>query len=124
MTLPTNEQFDELDELHARILGRSKFCRCRGEVKTPDLLDECAAQHIADAKRIAELEAALRQAKKYLEHEPEYHDQGMGCGLEDRNITDRYDAMAHGWDQAMERAFSETVAAAVEEINTALEATP
>lgn len=39
--------------------------------------------------------------------EPEYHYEGMGCGLEDRNITDRYDAMAHGWECAMERVFQE-----------------
>ena len=32
----------------------------------------------------------------------EYHIQGMGCGLEDIGVTDRYDAMAHGWDEAME----------------------
>jgi hypothetical protein len=32
----------------------------------------------------------------------EYHSQGMGCGLEDREITDRYEAMRHGWDEAME----------------------
>lgn len=35
--------------------------------------------------------------------EPDYHSQGMGCGLEDRNITDRYDAMVHGWEKAVER---------------------
>ena len=29
----------------------------------------------------------------------------MGCGLEDIGITDRYDAMQHGWDKAMERVF-------------------
>ena len=34
---------------------------------------------------------------------PEYHAQGMGCGLEDRCITDRYEAMRYGWDCAMER---------------------
>jgi len=34
----------------------------------------------------------------------EYHHQGMGCGLEDRNITDRYEAMEHGFDEAIERA--------------------
>lgn len=34
---------------------------------------------------------------------PDYHAQGMGCGLEDRCITDRYEAMAYGWDQAIER---------------------
>ena len=32
----------------------------------------------------------------------EYHIQGMGCGLEDIGVTDRYDAMAHGWDEVME----------------------
>jgi hypothetical protein len=36
---------------------------------------------------------------------PEYHKQGMGCGLEDRDITDRYDAMEYGWDCALERMF-------------------
>ncbi len=35
--------------------------------------------------------------------EPEYHNQGMGCGLEDKNITDRYDAMYHGWEKAIGR---------------------
>lgn len=35
--------------------------------------------------------------------EPEYHAQGMGCGLEDQGIHDRYAAMEYGWDQAVER---------------------
>jgi hypothetical protein len=43
----------------------------------------------------------------YSEYEPEYHNQGMGCGLEDRGIHDRYEAMAYGWDQAMDRVCSE-----------------
>lgn len=34
---------------------------------------------------------------------PQYHDEAMGCGLEDRNILDRYEAMRYGWDQALER---------------------
>lgn len=37
--------------------------------------------------------------------EPDYHSSGMGCGLEDRNITNRYDAMQHGWECAIERQF-------------------
>ena len=49
----------------------------------------------------------LREAEKFIgeliELEPEYHSQGMGCGLEDRDITDRYDAMAHGWEKCVER---------------------
>lgn len=47
------------------------------------------------------------EAVDYSDYEPEYHYQGMGCGLEDRGITDRYDAMGYGWDQALERVFSE-----------------
>lgn len=31
-----------------------------------------------------------------------YNSCGMGCGLEDRGITDRYDAMKHGWEKAMD----------------------
>jgi len=40
---------------------------------------------------------------------PEYHYQGMGCGLEDRGITDRYEAMQYGWDEAIERCAAEVV---------------
>lgn len=34
--------------------------------------------------------------------EIEYNGQALGCGLEDRGITDRYEAMAYGWEQAIE----------------------
>ena len=34
---------------------------------------------------------------------PEYSKQGMGCGLEDCGITDPYEAMQHGWEDAVER---------------------
>ena len=33
----------------------------------------------------------------------EYCSMAEGCGLEDRNITDRYEAMAYGWDRAIEK---------------------
>jgi hypothetical protein len=39
--------------------------------------------------------------------EPDYHYEAMGCGLEDRNITDRYEAMRHGWYCAMDRVFEQ-----------------
>lgn len=32
-----------------------------------------------------------------------YHYQGMGCGIEDRGIHDRYAACEYGWECAMER---------------------
>ncbi len=59
------------------------------------------------------VEGSLRQEKggtyilsddySIIFDEPEYHDQGMGCGIEDRGITDRYDACKYGWDEAIER---------------------
>ncbi|MBX9496102.1 hypothetical protein J8Z86_08430 [Yersinia enterocolitica] len=44
-----------------------------------------------------------------LDNEPKYHSKGMACGLEDRGITDRYDAMQHGWECAMERVYGEVI---------------
>lgn len=49
-----------------------------------------------------------------LDNEPKYHSEGMGCGLEDRGITDRYDAMRHGWECAMERVYGEVIPCAEE----------
>jgi hypothetical protein len=51
------------------------------------------------------LRQAIEQAGKQEPFEvewPDYHTEAMGCGLEDRNITDRYEAMQYGWDQALE----------------------
>lgn len=55
------------------------------------------------AEKMAELEG---QEPVQLD-EPDYHWEAMGCGLEDRNITDRYEAMKHGWDCAMDRMFEQ-----------------
>lgn len=33
---------------------------------------------------------------------PEFNAQAMGCGLEDRGITDRYDAMRYGFEEALD----------------------
>ena len=55
--------------------------------------------------------------------EPEYHEEGMGCGLEDRCITDRYEAMQYGWEAAMERVYSEIINYAKDEL-AAIQADP
>lgn len=31
-----------------------------------------------------------------------YYPEGMGCGIEDCGITDRYEACEYGWDKAIE----------------------
>lgn len=42
--------------------------------------------------------------------EPDYHDQGMGCGVEDRGYQrDGYSACYYGWESAMERVYSEVI---------------
>ncbi|WP_126969021.1 hypothetical protein [Xanthomonas sp. BRIP62411] len=37
---------------------------------------------------------------------PEFHHEGMGCGLEDRGITDRYEAMRYGFNEALDQMAS------------------
>jgi len=79
----------------------------------PDL-HRIATEQAAEIARLfhalATAQAHAQTARDALEcDEPEYHDQGMGCGLEDRNITDRYEAMAFGWEQAMERVYGEVI---------------
>lgn len=62
--------------------------------------------------------AAMKDTLGYIcnrGNEPEYHDCGMGCGLEDRGITDRYEAMYHGWESAMGRVYSEVIPDAMPE---------
>ncbi|HCM4053199.1 TPA: hypothetical protein N3Y94_001776 [Klebsiella quasipneumoniae] len=49
-----------------------------------------------------------------LDNEPQYHAEGMGCGLEDRGITDRYDACRYGWDEAMELIYGDVIPCAEE----------
>ncbi|CAI1140878.1 hypothetical protein [Serratia ficaria] len=66
----------------------------------------------ADRDALAVENAALKDVLESIccrDNEPEYHDCGMGCGLEDRGITDRYRAMEHGWESAMERIYEEVI---------------
>lgn len=55
----------------------------------------------AHGEQIEEMLAeALKERDEQLE-ELEYNSQAEGCGLEDRGITDRYEAMQYGWEQAI-----------------------
>lgn len=55
--------------------------------------------------RVAELEARNAEWETFraMFSDLSYHHQGMGCGIEDRGIHDRYQSSEHGWDCAMER---------------------
>lgn len=68
-------------------------------------------------KQLAAENVAMKQiidSVTDLSNEPQYHDEGMGCGLEDRNITDRYDACYYGWNETMERVYGEVIPSAEE----------
>ncbi len=54
-----------------------------------------------------DLLAACKNAVKQMQDEPVQGqgewDRGLFCGLEDRDITDRYDACRHGYDKALDK---------------------
>jgi len=51
--------------------------------------------------------AACKEQEVVSIEPPDYHCAAMGCGLEDRNITDRYEAMYFGWEKAIDRMFEQ-----------------
>ncbi|EPM4140298.1 hypothetical protein ACTLOE_003295 [Klebsiella variicola] len=86
-------------------------------IKTGNMLADQNAQLAAENVALALENVAMKQivdTVTNLDNEPQYHDEGMGCGLEDRGITDRYDACRHGWDEAMERIYGEVIPCADE----------
>jgi hypothetical protein len=54
--------------------------------------------------RTAIIASLCGDVEPFVFEEYPYNSEAMGCGLEDRDITDRYEAMAYGWSAAMERA--------------------
>lgn len=97
------------NELTAALLTIEK-CReltnCPAGVDLQDWVKMLAAENV-------ELKAIVDSVTD-LSNEPQYHYEGMGCGLEDRGITDRYEAMQYGWDEAMERVYGEVIPCAEE----------
>lgn len=96
-------------ELTAALLTIER-CRelsgCPAGVDLQDWVKQLAAESVAMK--------AIIDSVTNLDNEPQYHDEGMGCGLEDRGITDRYDACRYGWDEAMERMYGEVIPCADE----------
>lgn len=105
----TGENMKNEDELTAALLTIEK-CRelsgCPAGVDLQDWVKMLAAENVG-------LKAIVDSVTD-LSNEPQYHYEGMGCGLEDRGITDRYEAMQYGWDEAMERVYGEVIPCAEE----------
>ncbi|EPP4976726.1 TPA: hypothetical protein ACTYYT_005508 [Klebsiella pneumoniae] len=86
-------------------------------IKTGNMLADQNSQLAAENVALALENVAMKQivdSVTNLDNEPQYHAEGMGCGLEDRGITDRYDACRYGWDEAMERIYGEVIPCADE----------
>ncbi|HIG9874220.1 TPA: hypothetical protein ACYETI_002821 [Klebsiella pneumoniae] len=86
-------------------------------IKTGNVLADQNSQLAAENVALALENVAMKQivdSVTNLDNEPQYHAEGMGCGLEDRGITDRYDACRYGWDEAMERIYGEVIPCADE----------
>jgi len=72
---------------------------------------------------VSDLFEALKEAVKGFESESvqahgDYY-RGLCCGLEDRDITDRYEAMEYGYDRAIGRVQDEVIAVLEEAITKA-----
>lgn len=66
----------------------------------------------AERDALAAENVALKSAISYVcdtDNQPDYQYDGMGCGIEDRGIIDRYEAARYGWDEALERMYSEVI---------------
>jgi len=89
------------------------------------LLSQQAAEPAAAAGVEPVINDRLSEIRSILDDtQVEYHDQGMGCGLEDRGITDRYEAMRYGWDEAIDRMHDEIIKHAIDAIDELLASTP
>ena len=81
--------------------------------KLKDEFKQLAAENVALALENVAMKQIVDSVTN-LDNEPQYHAEGMGCGLEDRGITDRYDACRYGWDEAMERIYGDVIPCAEE----------
>ncbi|MHB6444481.1 hypothetical protein ACYBNZ_03105 [Klebsiella pneumoniae] len=82
-------------------------------LKLAKAFEQLAAENVALALENVAMKQIFDSVTN-LDNEPQYHAEGMGCGLEDRGITDRYDACRYGWDEAMERVYGEVIPCADE----------
>ena len=102
-----NELIQSLESAGELSIREQKF------LKLAKAYQQLAAENVALALENVAMKQIVDSVTN-LDNEPQYHDEGMGCGLEDRGISDRYDACRYGWDEAMERIYGEVIPCADE----------
>lgn len=118
-TAALREMTKKRDADHADVLAWEKTmfkaCGEDGLKSVAEKFAELQAKCAALASESAGLKAALECVINPV-NQPEYHDQGMGCGVEDRGYQrDGYSACYYGWESAMERVYSEVIPDAIPE---------
>ncbi|HDU3880412.1 TPA: hypothetical protein RFM78_001617 [Klebsiella pneumoniae subsp. pneumoniae] len=102
-----NELIASLESAGEPSIREQKF------LKLAKAFKQLAAENVALALENVAMKQIVDSVTN-LDNEPQYHAEGMVCGLEDRGITDRYDACRYGWDEAMERVYGEVIPCADE----------
>ncbi|MFG4135787.1 hypothetical protein [Klebsiella pneumoniae] len=102
-----NELIQSLESAGELSIREEKF------LKLAKAFKQLAAENVALALENVAMKQIVDSVTN-LDNEPQYHAEGMGCGLEDHGITDRYDACRYGWDEAMERVYGEVIPCADE----------
>ena len=91
-------------ELESKLETALRECRSAG-ITIDNLEAKCAALAAENAGMKSVIEYCINP-----DNQPEYHDQGMGCGVEDHGYQrDGYSACYYGWESAMERVYSEVI---------------
>lgn len=105
----------EVDGTADTFLARASGIKATRRSFTPEVVDAFVVELEEQRKQLAAVVAENAGLKTVLEEiinadQPEYHDQGMGCGVEDRGYQrDGYSACYYGWESAMERVYSEVI---------------
>lgn len=97
-------------ELESKLETALRECRSAG-ITIDNLEAKCAALAAENAGMKSVIEYCINP-----DNQPEYHDQGMGCGVEDHSYQrDGYSACYYGWESAMDRVYSEVIPDAIPE---------
>jgi len=85
----------------------SAWCRYRAELEASTLMDLSLSSDDAAPRPAAPVELKEPGTRPAVFYDwPEFHASFMSCGLEDRGITDKYEAMLYGWNEAIDQVRS------------------
>lgn len=85
------------------------LCIKHGYSACPECVKDFRAEQSKSTKLLEALEGAVLSFRGDSVQGGKDYYIGLCCGLEDMDITDRYDAMTHGYSKAIERVEDEII---------------